>query len=71
MDAMMRVADPDAHGLPWLSALRPQLAVLQNCAPAERARCDHAVSLPMLFSSNRTGLQTSPGAQLGSATAAA
>jgi len=43
VDAMLRVADPDAHGLPWLSPMQPQLAVLQNCAPAERARREHAV----------------------------
>ena len=43
MDAMLRVADPDAQGLPWFSPLQPQLAGLQNCAPAERARREHAV----------------------------
>ena len=37
------MADPDAHGLRWLTPLRPQLAALQSCAPAERARREHAV----------------------------
>jgi hypothetical protein len=43
VDAMLQVSDPDAHGLRWLAPLRPQLAALQSCAPAERARREHAV----------------------------
>ena len=44
-DALLRATDPDAHGLPCLSALQPQLAALQSCALAERARREHLVSI--------------------------
>ena len=43
VEAMLRVSDPDAHGVRWLTPLQPQLTALQSCAPADRARREHAV----------------------------
>ena len=45
VDALLRVGDPAAHDLPFLSQWQLQLAALQGCAPAERARREHAVNM--------------------------